>query len=75
MVQACISRCIESAVLCDEFFLQLVRMTTTGPRARCSPKESLEIWKLFWCVIALVRELMAVQHCVRGGCAPQRHRL
>jgi len=54
MVQACISRCIESAVLCDEFFLQLVRMTTTGPRARCSPKESLEIWKLFCIVCGVV---------------------
>jgi len=46
MVQACLSRCIESAVLCDEFFLQLTRMTTTSARSKASQKELLQIWKL-----------------------------
>jgi hypothetical protein len=47
MVQQCIRACLDSAPLCDEFFLQLVRMTTPG-HTKCSSKESLQLWRLFW---------------------------
>jgi hypothetical protein len=50
MVQACLVRCIECAVLCDEFFMQLARMTRRPDLSRAPSKEVLQTWKLFWYV-------------------------